>query len=50
VEVIFTLDLPKEVFDFLKEVAEEDEVPITSVVKELLNEGLTRRLVAQMAR
>jgi predicted DNA-binding ribbon-helix-helix protein len=41
-EVTFTLDLPKEVFDFLKEVAEEAEVPITSVVKEILEQRINK--------
>lgn len=39
-EVHWTLDIPKETFAFLKEVAEQAEVPITSVVKEILQQRM----------
>lgn len=42
-EVTFKLDLPKETFEFLKVVAEQAEVPITLVVKELLMRGMNVR-------
>ena len=41
-EVTFKLELPKETFEFLKEVAEQAEVPITSVVKEILQQRLEK--------
>lgn len=41
-EVTFKLDIPKDVFAFLREVAEQAEVPITSVVKEILEQRVNK--------
>lgn len=45
-EVTFKLDIPKETFAFLREVAEQAEVPITSVVKEILQQRLQKETKA----
>lgn len=45
-EVRFTLDLPKETFAFLKEVADVANVKITDVVKEILNQRVNKEAKA----